>query len=98
MASINGATQVRAGAIRPEIFIEGKNFGSGQAIQDYEGLDIGARIRGIRAPFFGIAGTVTELPFAAEKIETGAKTRVLRMKLDSGETVTVPRANVELIT
>jgi len=98
-ASMNGATQVRAGAIRPEIIIS-------ETAQDISGLDeekpagvleIGTRIRIIRVPYFGLIAHVVELPHEAEKIETGAFTRVLRAKLEDGKIITVPRANVEAI-
>ena len=46
---------------------------------------------------FGERATVTALPPAAERIETGAKTRVLKARLADGSEVTIPRANVELI-
>jgi hypothetical protein len=93
--SINGATQVRAGAQRPEL------IGPESAVPDAvasrnSSLEVGARIRIIRVPFFGLSGRVTEMPPALERIETGAEVRVLRASLDDGRVVTVPRANVEL--
>ncbi len=96
-ASVNGATQVRAGAMRPEIIVPNEE-GAQQAKSDKPaGLEPGARIRVIRVPYFGKLGTVAELPTAPEAIDTGAKVRVLRVTLDDGQTATVPRANVELI-
>jgi hypothetical protein len=96
VACINGATQVRAGAQRPELI--------SPMSQDLESvevgahtLSVGARIRLIRVPFFGETGTISELPHALERIETGAHVRVLRAVLDDGRHVTVPRANVELV-
>lgn len=96
--SINGATQVRAGALRPEVIVpsEGAHVNQGQSASAHAGLEVGARIRVIRVPYFGASGEVIELPHAAQTIETGAVTRVLKAKLDDGRTVTVPRANVEL--
>jgi len=101
-ASINGATQVRAGAIRPEVIIAGGNahskLSSEAEARLQSGLVVGGRIRIIRFPYFGEIAEITELPHAAEKIATGAKIRVLRARVDSSnEVVTVPRANVELI-
>lgn len=100
-ASMNGATQVRAGALRPEIIIypETAAQSAASSIGDEAGasLSVGARIRIIRVPYFGSEATVTELPAPAEKIETGAFTRVLRARLADGREVTVPRANVELL-
>ena len=99
-ASINGATQVRAGALRPEIIVshDGTDSGASAGTEEEQGLFVGRRVRLIRVPYFGKFAEVTELPHDAEEIETGAFTRVLRAKLeDSGDTVTVPRANVEII-
>ncbi len=96
IASINGATQVRAGALRPE-FIAPKGCSASVSECHSCGLDVGERIRLIRVPFFGATGRITELPHDLERIETGAHVRVLRAVLDDGRQVTVPRANVELL-
>lgn len=93
--SINGATQVRAGAQRPEI-IGARSQGNEGAVVQSTALEVGSRIRLIRVPYFGLSGTVTEMPQALERIATGAEVRVLRAKLHDGRVVTVPRANVEL--
>lgn len=96
IGSINGATQVRAGALRPE-FIAPKGCSASVSECHSCGLDVGERIRLIRVPFFGATGRITELPHVLERIETGAHVRVLRAVLDDGRQVTVPRANVELL-
>jgi len=96
VVSINGATQVRAGAQRPEII--GPRY---EAVKDQDmrerSLSVGARVRVIRVPYFGAVGVIEELPHELARIETGAIVRVLRAKLDDGRQVTVPRANVELV-
>lgn len=100
LASINGATQVRAGAMRPEMIIPLDNEKSYYDFspQSNSSLNINSRVRLIRVPYFGKLATVEELPHSPEQIESGAKVRVLKAKLDdNGEVVTVPRANVELV-
>ncbi len=96
--SINGATQIRAGVIRPEIIapLEAKPE---KAEDSEEGtmLDVGTHIRVIREPYFGRLGNVTGLPSELVTVESGAVVRILEAKLDDGETVVVPRANVEII-
>jgi hypothetical protein len=96
IVSINGATQVRAGAQRPEIIGP-----MGPAAHGHDSgersLSVGARIRVIRVPYFGAQGVVTDLPHELAPIETGAFVRVLAATLDDGRQVTVPRANVELL-
>jgi hypothetical protein len=99
-ASINGATQVRAGASRPEI-ITVPGTAAGAAVGEgghSPGLTVGSRVRIIRVPYFGAQGVVVELPRELVQIETGASARVATIALDQGEKrVVVPRANLELM-
>ncbi|MHB9132952.1 MAG: hypothetical protein ACYDBB_17945 [Armatimonadota bacterium] len=98
-ASINGATQIRAGVIRPEIIVPERiaPAHAPSATHDSE-LRVGARIRLIREPFFGRFATVTAMPAELHKIETEAMVRVAEVTLeDDGTTALVPRANVEII-
>jgi len=100
-ASMNGATQIRAGVIRPEIIVPSDaNVLSHESSETGGGLlEVGAPIRIIREPYFGRLATVTALPPELQVVESGAEVRVLKAKLDdTGEEVTVPRANVEIIS
>lgn len=98
-ASINGATQIRAGVIRPEVIcpLAADTAVSTAAKQAFE-LTVGTPIRVIREPYFGKLGTVTDLPAQLQHVESGTEVRVLKAKIEgeSGE-VMVPRANVEII-
>ena len=58
---------------------------------------IGSQIRIIRQPHFGMLAEVTDLPAPLQKLPTEAKVRICKVKLESGEEVLIPRANVELI-
>lgn len=96
--SINGATQIRAGVIRPEIVAPlGAAPDHAEATSGGQLLDIGSSIRVIREPYFGRLGTVTGLPHEPVEVESGAVVRVLEADLNDGATVRVPRANVEII-
>ncbi|MCH2132310.1 MAG: hypothetical protein MK116_01040 [Phycisphaerales bacterium] len=98
-ASVNGATQIRAGVMRPEIIIPLES-GSGEAAggAHEEGLlEIGRAIRVIRDPWFGMIGEVSGLPSEPHVLDSGSKARVLEVRFPHGETAIVPRANVELI-
>lgn len=95
--SVSGATQVRAGAIRPEIIVSLERGPETSAVELLRGLAPGAAIRLIRFPHFGKRAEVVELPEALTRLATGAEARVLRARLENGEVVTVPRANVELL-
>jgi hypothetical protein len=97
--SINGATQIRAGVIRPEIIIPYEKIEEVKEEEDTlkEGLVEGTIVRIIRDPYFGEIGKVTALPPELRVIETEAKVRVLEVELRDGRRVIVPRANVEIL-
>ncbi|MEN3044299.1 MAG: hypothetical protein ABDH37_03665 [Candidatus Hydrothermales bacterium] len=96
--SINGATQIRAGVIRPEIIIPYKEI---QEVKEEdslkEGLIEGTIVRIIRDPYFGEIGKVVALPPELRVINTESKVRILEIELKDGKRVIVPRANVEII-
>jgi len=100
-ASINGATQIRAGVIRPEVVVPLSDAPTTIAKDDSDTesgqLTFGTPIRVIREPYFGILGSVTGLPEKLQKVESETMVRVLEAKLEDGRTVTVPRANVEIL-
>ena len=62
-ASVSGATQIRAGVIRPEIIIPQPTSSSAMAAElQREGIRIGDPVRIIRDPLFGRIGEVSRLP------------------------------------
>ena len=98
-ASINGATQIRAGVIRPEIIIpleEPEILKTDIEEEQIKGLEPGTLIRVIREPHFGALGKVIYLPPELQRIETESKVRVLVAELEEIGRVIIPRANVEL--
>ena len=100
--SINGATQIRAGVVRPEIVIPLVSDAAETVEEEQDGsiegiLEVGSSVRIIREPHFGKLGRVTELPVELQNLETEAQVRVLRVELSDGEQMTLPRANVEAI-
>jgi hypothetical protein len=105
-ASLSGATQIRAGVIRPEVIIVEEQAISSNAVSptndtdsdNSHALGIGTPIRIIREPYFGQLATVTALPAQLVRVNSGAEVRVLEAKLNHNDsTVVVPRANVEII-
>lgn len=101
LACINGATQIRAGVIRPEIIIPIKEVtgewrGDEELLLE-EGLKQGLPVRIIGPPYFGALGHVTRLPIDLQTVETESEVRVLEVELEDRRRVIVPRANVELI-
>lgn len=100
-ASMTGATQIRAGVMRPEIVCphddQEEMSGADTADELAMGLGIGTPIRIIREPYFGEQAEVIELPLTLEVVESEARVRVLKARLEDGTEVVVPRANVEII-
>lgn len=97
-ASISGATQIRAGVIRPEIIIPQGEGGVGMATQTQrDGISLGDPVRIIRDPLFGCIGEVSALPPELTKIPTESEVRVLEVKFADGKKVVIPRTNIEVI-
>lgn len=100
MACINGATQIRAGVIRPEVVIpKSREVDASQKSTEagMHGLESGSLIRVIRHPYFGRLGKVVSLPPQLQKLESESSARVLEVQFDDGDKAVVPRANVEMI-
>ncbi|MEO0263520.1 MAG: hypothetical protein ABIM62_07365 [candidate division WOR-3 bacterium] len=98
-ASCNGATQIRAGVIRPEIIVSHNERTKIQEEDESlkEGMNIGTLVRIIREPYFGRIGKVKSLPPELREIDTESKVRIVEVELDDGNVVIIPRANVEII-
>lgn len=99
MASLNGRTQVRAGAIRPEVII---SLTDGEARDVTRGsimggeLEVGLTVRILRGPYFGRWGQVIGMPDEPVAMESEAVLPVARVKLDTGEETVVARDNLEI--
>lgn len=101
-ASCSGATQIRAGVIRPEIIVPLSDLSPQSSVlspQSFggEGMKVGDTIRIIREPYFGVLARVKDLPSELQHIPTESEARVLVATLPDGHDVVIPRANVEMI-
>jgi hypothetical protein len=96
-ASVNGATQIRAGVLRPEIIIPHQEETSEEVDELSAGMLPGTQVRIIRQPYFGAIGKVVRLPVELQQLESESYVRVLDVDLGTGKIVTIPRANVEII-
>ncbi len=99
-ASVHGFTQIRAGVMRPEVIIPLPLADNEKLVvkeAEMASLEIGSLIRVIRQPNFGEIGRITELPEPLTKVESETLVRVLKAKLNNGQEVLIPRANVEVI-
>jgi hypothetical protein len=99
LAAINGATQIRAGVIRPEVVIpsDSSKVEEGNGEGEILGLSVGSPVRVIRQPYFGHLGTVTGLPAPLQALESESKARILEVEFDGAKRAIIPRANVEMI-
>ncbi len=100
IASMNGATQIRAGVIRPEVIIpltEQERTGDDYAGDQITGIEGGSIVRIIRAPYFGVLGKVTDLPAELQQMESGTFCRTAEVELEGGKRVLLPRANLEML-
>ncbi len=98
-ASINGATQIRAGVIRPEVIIpkpDAKPAGK-TAETEIAGMEVGAFVRVIRNPGFGQIVKIVSLPPEKTLIETESEVRIVEVEFQDGTRKKLPRANVEII-
>jgi len=98
-ASINGATQIRAGVIRPEIVIPLNNEDlKGDRKDDHviKGMQAGSLVRVIRAPYFGRIGNVIDLPPELLQMESETMVRVAEIEID-GKKIMIPRSNLEMV-
>lgn len=98
-ASISGATQIRAGVIRPEVIIPQPAAAAKvvASAPEREGIHIGDPVRIIRDPLFGRIGQVSGLPPELQRIPTESEVRVLEVRFPDGKTTVIPRANIEVI-
>lgn len=101
LVCINGATQIRAGVIRPEIIMPRPELEASKASETETEPEVelkpGSAIRIIKEPYLGIFGHVRRLLVEPLKVESEAQVRVLEADLVDGRCVIVPRANVEVV-
>jgi hypothetical protein len=100
-ASISGATQIRAGVIRPEIIVslppDLLSEESEARVAAEDGVKPGDPVRIIRQPNFGQLGKVKRLIPEITVMESETRVRVMEVTLQDGTDFVVPRANVEII-
>ncbi len=97
-AAVNGATQIRAGVLRPEIIIPHEQTVEASDEDSLAaGMTKGTPVRIIRQPYFGSIATVVSLPIELQQVHSESMVRVVNVELEDGSVVTVPRANVEII-
>jgi hypothetical protein len=96
---LSATTRTRRDATRPEILIplraEEEMPGEDGKTQP---LQVGDRVRALRAPYLGAMGTVTSFPERFQTLESGLRTRAAIVNLEDGDQVVLPLTNLEVIT
>lgn len=82
---------------RPEIIIPEPATPSSEAVQANKPLQIGQKVRLLRAPFVGQTGEVVEIFTLSQLLATGAKAQGANIRLADGQVVFTPFANVDVI-
>ncbi|MBN1966122.1 MAG: hypothetical protein JW910_15845 [Anaerolineae bacterium] len=81
---------------RPEVIVPLRNDPRTPPPSSNEALQIGAAVRITRQPYLGMVGQVIDLPKTPQVIDNGLRLLAADVRLPSGNTVTVPLANLEL--
>jgi hypothetical protein len=96
-AAVSGATQIRAGVMRPEIVVPLGGSAAAAGEGAVTGMDVGSLLRCIRGEHFGRIGRIVALPAPLTELGSESHARVLEAELDGIGRVVLPRANIELI-
>jgi hypothetical protein len=97
-AMISADTKTRWGARRPEVLIPLRAEDETPAEEPGSRiLQVGDRVRLLRAPHVGSVGTVRELPPLPQLVDSGARLPVALVDLAQEQSVAVPVVNLELI-
>jgi hypothetical protein len=100
-AFLNGATQMRAGVIRPEVVVPRddlslEQFRNAQS-SNMRGLKRGMRVRVLGGDYFGKIGVIRDVSPNLSRLETESDVQVLEVELDGFGLVVIPKSNVEPI-
>ncbi len=95
---LSADTRAHWGAKRPEVLIPLRAEGEIPA-EETQGrpLEVGDKVRALRAPYLGAMGTVASLPDRPHAVESGAQMAVAEVHLEDGEHVFIPLFNLESI-
>ncbi len=96
VVSCSGATQIRAGAIRPEIVLPLADSSCG-GLRGEERLEPGMRLRCLREPWFGQTATLVAFLTEPLRLPTESMVPGVRVRFESGRQADLPLANVERV-
>jgi len=82
---------------KPEVIIPLPVTNEPDEPNPYETFAVGLTVRMRRPPFVGVIGTISNLPAGLSTLQSGLRAPAADVKLENGETVTVPLVNLEVV-
>ena len=82
---------------RPEAIIPLPVTNEPDEPKPYDAFAVGLTVRMRRPPYVGMIGTIAGLPTGLSMLQSGLRAPAADVKLENGETVTVPLVNLELV-
>ncbi len=95
--TVNAEARHHYKGTRPEIIIPLAHGDLPPAPREVESFAVGQNVRLRRNPYAGATGTLVELPTTLKTLPNGLRTLVGEVKLETGERVTVPLVNLEVL-
>jgi hypothetical protein len=98
MASISGKTQIRAGAIRPELILHEADPQTPLIREETTSIpEVGNQVRIVRGTHLGQIGTISDIPKDLGKLDSGVVARVVEITLENNSKEIIALANLESI-
>jgi len=95
--TVNAEHFDRYSSHRPEAIIPLPITNEPDEPNDYETFSVGLTVRMRRPPHAGMIGTISNLPTGLSVLQSGLRAPAADVKLENGETVTVPLVNLEVV-
>ena len=95
--TVNAEHFDRYSSNRPEAIIPTPVTSEPEEPRPYETFAVGLTVRMRRPPFVGMIGTISNLPQGLSTLESGLRAPAADVKLENGESVTVPLVNLEVV-
>jgi hypothetical protein len=82
---------------RPEAIIPLPVTNEPEEPEPFNAFAVGLTVRMRRPPFAGMIGTISNLPAGLSILQSGLRASAADVKLENGESVTVPLVNLEVV-
>jgi hypothetical protein len=95
--TVNAEHFDRYSSNRPEAIIPLPITSEPEEPNPYQTFAVGLTVRMRRPPFVGMIGTISNLPPGLSTLQSGLRASAADVKLENGESVTVPLVNLEVV-